>query len=92
MPNDIDRAKVNIKMNNTRVIQRDKAVDDSVLNFIIDNMPNGGYATVATKLGYSDRRTVRDEVIMRKKLYNAEIINTCLEIIEFVTAKTMQVA
>lgn len=67
-------------------IERDLQVKDSTINFIMENMPNNGYSTVATKLGES-RTTVRNEVILRKKLYNADIINACLEIIEFVSGK-----
>lgn len=74
-------------MSTTNSIDRDAVIDDAVLNFIADNMPNNGYSTVATKLGYESRQTVRDEIIRRKKLYNSEIVNTCLEVIDFITGK-----
>ncbi|WP_256013200.1 hypothetical protein [Desertivirga xinjiangensis] len=73
-------------MNNTIVTERDLEVDDKVVNFIIENLPHGGYATVATKLSIP-RRNVRDEILSRRPLYNKEIINALLELIEFVTGQ-----
>ncbi|RCH53920.1 hypothetical protein DJ568_15385 [Mucilaginibacter hurinus] len=69
----------------TNAIHREYEVDDVIINFIIKNMPNNGYAIVGSKLGIPDRRTVRNEIVQRKKRYSRAIIEACLEIIEFVT-------
>lgn len=70
----------------TQII-RDIETPENVLNFIVKNIPDNGYATVAQKLNIK-RRAVRDEIITRKKLYSSEIINACIELIEYVTEKT----
>ena len=71
-------------MTNATDIVRDTKIDDKVLNYIVENMPNNGYATVANKLGMENRQLVRDEIVRRKPLHNNEIVDACLALIEFV--------
>ena len=67
-------------------IERDMKVQDNVLNFILENMPHGGYSTIGKKLNM-ERRHVRDEILIRKTAYNKDIIENCLQLVEFATGK-----